>query len=1391
MIKRFSVNTGDRRGPIDVEANAPAEASLRDVLDALRVADHSWFCDSRQVGLDTRFTQIRNGSVLERELSANPAEAPAEVRVISGPSTGMRTPIVGTGVSIGRGEECDLAIGDASVSRQHASLRVEGLSVVLVDNDSTNGTRVNGKRIQPGIPHQIESGDIIEVGDSVLRLAHRPPANGEVIITSDGRSQFNIQPRSRSTFSALSLELPVRPQQSDDFSSNIALGSSVTTAVGTITAAVMMGRLQFLFIALLAPLQYLVVNRIQQRRRNASFRKELAKYDQLSERRLSELSVADIAEVQALRESYPSIDEIRDICDGPTSRLWERQPEDDDYASFRVGSSDCVASSRIKIGDSDPLGSKLPKIPIVGSFRQHPIVGLVGHRPSTLGVARWIVLQMSALHSPGRMRIILLCPEDGETDWGWIKWLPHVWDGDLAHIATDELTSKSILEALVATIDDALQDIAVNGSNLPPPHTLLLIDGLTRLAGNASLERIFTEGSLVGITVLSIESSRERLRYETSGLITVSDHATVEVSWLPPSKDRQVVEMVDSSLAEQVARSISHLEPMAGARTTSSLPFPLFFDEVLPKERFDREGLVQRWRGRSPSTSFAFGVSESGPLSLDLVADGPHFLVVGTSGAGKSEAIQSMIASLACSNRPDQLNFALIDFKGGACYGAAMDLPHSTAKIVNLQGTDGVNRALASIDAELTWRQERFAEVEPRASSLEEYNTRRLPSQQEIPRLVIVIDEYAVFVNEAKGATERVTKIARIGRSLGMHLIIGTQSPRGVVDNAIKANVQTKICLRTGDSTESTLVLDSPLPSRIPGQFRGRGYALTPNGKLTLFQTAWVGAPLQTESPEIQVRYFEFSRLAHSANSPTNAALAEVTPRKRFDILADDIESVWKNIPESSRTFRSPILPALEPHIPLSSIVSATEGICIAIQDRLARQDQPIVHIDVLDRQHILILGSPGSGRTSALRTIAVAAGYCTYPTHVYCIDLGSRRLAPLEDLSHVGVVITESDIQKASDLLTQINDEIRRRDELLGRQRVNSIDELDDVLPAMLLLIDNWRAFSRLSESDRSVATVFNEILAKGGSTGLKVIVAGDHEFDLSLSRSFAEKFLLYFNDQTPYLRYGVELDRIPSHMVSGRAMQMSSGDIIQFAEVSQIETSILPSHPSWSKPMTLAGLPDRVPLSALPAREESEKPFVVSIGVAGSRNEPLVVDLQEAGAILVSGPPKAGRSSLLEAIAIQLRSNGVRLAFIGGKRSRLRGREDLWDWTFDSASPAIAPLLDQIADEKSPVALLLDDVRAEVVDDPIFSKFADDLKSRTIVVNSLWSEARMINMRSPIGRLLKDSCMAAVLMPEPDSQIRDLLVVIPRSIQQPGLPGRGLFFRDGTAATFQALVP
>lgn len=1390
MIRRFSVDTGDRRGPIDVEASAPASTPLKEILDALRVSDDPWFAGTRSLDPNGPFEQVRNGNVLRQQPARSLPPSLTEVRVLAGPSTGLRAVVDDQGISIGRGEECDVCINDASVSRHHASIRIRGGHVEMADNNSTNGTRVNGERLDPGSVRLIDPEDVIEVGDSVLRVARTPSANGEVIRAEDGRLQFNVQPRNRTSYSPVSLDLPQPPQQSDDFSSNIALGSSLTMAAGTVVMSVMT-RPQFLFLALLAPLQFVVVNRIQKRRRQFSFKKEIDKHQSIRSRRLDELSLADSQEARALRESFPSVDEVVDMCEGPTSRLWERLPEDDDFASFRIGSYDRISSSRIKMGDADPVGSKLAKMPITVSLRQLPVVGLVGHRPSALGLARWILLQLCALHSPARLRMIVLCPEKGEPDWGWTKWVPHVWNGDTANVSTDAVSTQALLDGLAEAIDDSLQDITFRGADLPPPQTLLVVDGMTRLAGNPSLDKILTDGPLAGVTVLCIESSRERLRSETSGVITVNEDCTVEASWMPPSRERQVTELIDRSSVEKAVRAIAHLEPMSAGKAAAGLPFPLFFDDVLPDEHFDRNGIADKWNGTSPRTTFAFGSGESGPLTLDLVADGPHFLVVGTSGAGKSEAIQSMIASLASSNRPDQLNFALIDFKGGACYGAAMDLPHSTAKVVNLQGTDGVNRALASIDAELTWRQERFAEVEPRASSLDEYNSRRSPNQAEIPRLVIVIDEYAVFVNEAKGATDRVTKIARIGRSLGMHLIIGTQSPRGVIDNAIKANVQTKICLRTGDSTESALVVDSPLPSRIPGHLRGRGYALTPNGRLTVFQTAWVGAPLQSSSPEVQVRYLEFDHLVFPASSSGDVTTGGESSQKRFDVLAADIAAVWSRRPESKSALRSPILPSLDLRIPLSAVLSSDDHVRIGIQDRILRQDQPVVRLDPLDGRHVLVLGSSGSGRTSALRTIAVAAGHCNRPIHVYCIDLGSRRLASLEDLPHVGAVITESDAQKTSDLLAQIGAELRRRDDLLGLRRANRINELDEQLPAILLLIDNWPSFSRLIESDRSLSGQFNEILTKGGSTGLKVIAAGDHEFDLSLSRSFAEKFLLFFNDQTPYLRYGVEPAQIPTEMIPGRALHMSSGDFVQFAEVSNTDFVHVPRPPGDVKPMALKGLPENVSLSSLKHESRDGSPFTVVLGVAGPQVETVTVNLDQEGAILITGRPKSGRTTLVEAIAVQLRSRGVKLAFMGGRRSPLRARSDMWSWSLEPNSPENSTLLDEIAQDELPVALLLDDVRAEIVDDSLFAKFTANMRNRTLVVNTLWSEARMINARSPIGQALKDSCIATVLMPEPDTQLRDLLVVIPRSLHLPDIPGRGLLFRDGSAVTIQTLTP
>lgn len=1389
MIRRFSVATGDSRGPLHVEADAPIDAQISRVLEALRLPDTPWYVGSRQIELSGPFSQLHNGDLLTPRPLPPKRQGDVELRVTAGPATGARAAISDQAVVIGRGEGSSLLIPDVSVSRKHASVRTNGQSYEICDHRSSNGTRVNGTLLEAETWRQLESGDSIEVGDTVLRIAAVPAANGELTALPDGRVQFNLRPRRMVSSSPVQLKMPAAPEEADDFTSNMALASSMTTAAGTVVAALVIGRPEFMLIGLLAPVQYVVVNRIQRRKTRAKRSASLAKHEALRSKQLLARRAADADELAATASAYPTVDEVVDICAGPTSRLWERHPEDDHFAAARIGAVDRRGQSYLKEGDNPPEHAKLPKQPIVVSFKRTPVVGLVGHRPSALAVARWMTLQLAALHSPTRLQMALVCPHSAAADWSWMQWLPHVWENGVARIATDDTATQAVFESLVGVINDRIAELAHSGGGMPPPDTVLVIDGVARFPGSVALDRILEQGPLVGIVTLCIDATLERLRSQINEneVITVSDEATVMVGTPDPEGERSVAELLDSETAEAAARGMAPLEPATGARGGANLPFPVMFDELLSPDSLEASALASGWTKQPASTTFTFAATEKGPLSLDLIADGPHFLVVGTSGAGKSEAIQSILASLAAKNRPDHLNFALVDFKGGACYGAALDLPHTTAKIINLSGADGVNRALASIDAERLWRQQRFTEVSPKANSIDEYNARRSSAQAVIPRLVVVIDEYAVFVAEAKGATERVTKIAQVGRSLGMHLLIGTQSPRGVVDHAIKTNIQTKICLRTTDTTESNLVVDSPLPARIPGSLRGRGYALTPNGQLTAFQAAWVGAPIQSDSPEIQVRYLEFDHLAYEPSSeadPTNVRQAIST--KRFDVLGVEIGRAWSQFSESQHPLRTPILPALETDVSLYELGAAGQLITIGLEDCITTQEQPLLTIDPLAGRHTLIQGSSGMGRTTALRSIAAAAARCTYPTHVHVIDLGSKRLATLSNLANVGMVVTEADPSEVSDLLSELLDEARRRDDYLAATTAGRIDRLPTPTPAMLLLIDNWSSFVRYADVDRSVLQTLHELMAKGPSVGLTVVIGADHEFDITFSRSFPEKYLLYFADPNPYVRQGLEPHQIPSARIAGRAVRVATGNVVQFASTADaIDTSELPRQAV--APIRLSSLPSEVPLSTIAQARGAA--FEVVLGVGGSGAKPIVVDIaRSGGALLVSGQPKSGKSSLVEAVCLQLHARGVRMAFLGGKKSRLAERSELWSWVLSTPLSEVSETINAIAAHDGPIAIVLDDVRSEIVDDAAFAR-ALNRRDRVVIVSAPWIQARDIRGSSPIAQLLKDSCLVAMLQPDPDGALRDFQVVIPRGLRLANITGRGLLFQDGEFMTFQAV--
>ena len=291
----------------------------------------------------------------------------------------------------------------------------------------------------------------------------------------------------------------------------------------------------------------------------------------------------------------------------------------------------------------------------------------------------------------------------------------------------------------------------------------------------------------------------------------------------------------------RVARALAPLRDALPPSTSAELPVSVRLLDLVGG--VDAAGVEAHWSSTGSSTTAVIGVTAAGPVAVDLAVDGPHALVAGTTGAGKSELLQTLVCSLALANRPDELTFLLVDYKGGAAFRGCARLPHVVGVVTDLDG-HLTTRALTSLTAELR-RRERLLAAEG-VSSLEAYQRLRTgkPELPVVPRLVIVIDEFRVLAEELPDFVHGLVRLAAVGRSLGVHLVLATQRPGGIVSADIRANVSLRIALRVRDRTDSIDVLDAPDAASIDASTPGRASLRGATTPLTPFQSARVtGGP--------------------------------------------------------------------------------------------------------------------------------------------------------------------------------------------------------------------------------------------------------------------------------------------------------------------------------------------------------------------------------------------------------------------------------------------------------------------------------------------------------------------------------------------------------------------
>ncbi len=1256
---------------------------------------------------------LRAGSVVHVAAPgprAPAADAVLRLHVVCGPDAGLIVPLRRGRTTIGRSPDCDVHLDDADTSRYHAELTINVSDVWLHDLGSTNGTwalpAAGGAASLIGAEGQaLPLEAYVRIGENVISVVAVDTPAAATSLGPDGHLLVNRPPR-----------LAVRPAPSDivypDPERNPAAASlpwvaAALPALGGVALAEVMHNPQFLAFALLSPLLMLgtsIGERITGRRVRRRGRLDRRIQEQEAD---AAASTAARAETEFRRRRHPDPAAVAEIVRTPNARIWERRSTDEDFLDLRIGLGDVAADVDLRRGSHRLAPPILSAVPVLADLRLGP-VGLCGPESIVRGVARWAVGQLAALHSPSDVSVFVLLDDDAHESWRWLRWLPHLSPpmrpGRV--VARTDDARQGLVNQLLAVLDErAAVDRTRNGA-WTGTWLVLLLDRASRFADTAGLSRLLTDGPPLGITAVCIDDEERRLPPACVSVASLSGETGTRVQLRSRSVSGAgdqyfVADRVDAEWAEALSRALAPLTD-PGSEAAAALPRSVRLVELISGD--DPEGvappavdaIVGGWREGDGRPRATLGVSHEGVLTLDLARDGPHALVAGTTGAGKSELLQTLVLGLALSCAPPDLQLILIDYKGGAAFAECAALPHTAGLVTDLDA-HLTERALLSLAAELRRREALFSAAG--TSDVDSY--RRSPSHRMLPvgRLVIVVDEFAALAEDLPDFVTGLVGIAQRGRSLGVHLVLATQRPAGVVSPEIRANTSLRVALRVTDGAESTDVLGSPEAASIDQDTPGRAYVRT-GQMLAELQVARVGGrATRTDSIEV-VPLGPWGELPDLASPP------QVTAQTDLQMLVEQIRLAAQTVHEP--TPPRPWLPPLPDTVDVNGLPPCgAYELPLGLVDRPGNQSQAPFAIDLATGGSLVIAGGPRSGRTSALRTAAAMAVHRLAPhqVHLYVIDCAGGALPRVAAAPHCGAAVGRDAPETVDRLLELLDDSLAERLARLAALGVGSLAEameMGELMPAQLLVLDGWEGFLACTEEvhlGRGVDTLLR-LMREGAAAGLTVMVTGDRSaLSARLSGAATRRLVLGLADRGDYALAGIPARAVPDIVPQGRAVDASELCELQLAVLgpnpeasaqgSQLDDIVeaarrladpdAPGRSSNAGPAVHAGknltdpagpivvrpLPSRVFLSDLVRNRGGRQPALARgpengtvqvLGAGGDAADAISVALVGTGTrMLIAGPPRSGRTTTLILIAKQLHAQGASLIICAHARTAL----------------------------------------------------------------------------------------------------------------------------------------
>ena len=1211
-------------------------------------------------------------------------------------------------IRISADEDADIVIKDKSID-----LILEGLKLNILSGN----VYVNAVIKERGI-YELDKGTMIffpevkiNLYDSFIEISSENYKTSlqavlEEYSVFDGFPVYKKAPRIRKSLPTDSEDIknPKTKEEKPKFDMAKRIAMPLLTMLMTVGVSIVLKRGMYILMSVSTFILSIIFSIYTSIQENKEFKqresKRVRNYEKYLLEKRKTLHKLYLKQKEALEFTYPSIQSIEKMIAGYSDRIYERGFDDSDFLHISLGKSGMKSSYNISYSEEiesleeerlkDEAKSLYEKysyieeLPMVVDLKNANL-GLVGEKPYVHKLIKSIITQLCFFHSYHDLEIIMFVDEEFEKEFEAFSYYPHfkLKDVNVRTLVYADNHSEQVLSSMSGILKGRKNKLNEEKKDIKfLPHYVFIVDEPKFIMDNSVMEYIQEFDKRMGVSIIFSSDDKSKLAENIKTVLIIEGKEFATLLLNEGSLVSKELLLEDSSKVdtEFMARRLNALEHIKGSssRIPESLSFFDMYEVGSPKEL----KILDRWNKSLIYKSMAVPLGLRAEkdivyLNLHEKAHGPHGLVAGTTGSGKSEIIQSFILSLAVNFHPYDIGFLLIDYKGGGMANLFAKLPHLLGTITNLDGSESL-RALASIRSELARRQTLFNEAE--VNNINDYTKlyKAGKLKKPLPHLLIISDEFAQLKQEQPDFMTELVSTARIGRSLGVHLILATQKPSGVVNDQIWSNSKFKLALKVQNSADSKEVIKTEDAAHITQA--GRAYLQVGNNEIyELFQSAWSGAPyFERKELSFDSSIYRVNKIGQKvllSDLEEEEYKKETKPSTELDVSVDYIRKVYDelNIEDIERPWLEPLKDnILNPYVtkyleaPFDVALKPDLSIKahIGLVDIPDKQQQLEYEFDFIKEGHLAIFSSQGFGKSICIMNIILDLAINNSPTnlHMYVLDFGNSGLIQLKSMPHVADYIVFDDMERLGKLIVSIENEIKLRKKLLSKALAMNFTMYNEIskerLPAKIIFIDN---IDIIKEIEFDMEDWINKVARDGASLGIYLVI--------SAARYGVLRYATLNNFKTKIALFLVEASDVNSLMgrskykipeVKGRALvkledtnlmqvyKAVGGEGVGYSKnvLSLVET--IDSINTAKKPDKIKVMPDMVMLSDVFNKDIlSER----KVGIGLDTENVGIQAIELTGTVnLILGLSQTGKTNVLKIIYSQLRGCKLFLADIRG---------------------------------------------------------------------------------------------------------------------------------------------